>query len=160
MEQKTYVNKNKGKLFQSNGNQSVETELAATGNIFDANENKYKVALIKEIYNGDTANAKRYIYLRVGIAFPNKSENENAPIFSGGFQLPRHWNEEFIDPNDKGAMDSARARRRDQGKELRIAYFLNNDGLGLELSPFNQNKEEKSSQKFVDNNTEESDIPF
>ena len=50
MDKVVYQNQNKGKLFKNNSGGSVQTELAATGNIFDANQNKYKVALIKEVY--------------------------------------------------------------------------------------------------------------
>ena len=78
MDKVVYQNQNKGKLFKNNSGGSVQTELAATGNIFDANQNKYKVALIKEVYNGDQNNARRYLYLRVGVAFPNKSDSKNS----------------------------------------------------------------------------------
>ena len=83
MDKVVYQNQNKGKLFKNNSGGSVQTELAATGNIFDANQNKYKVALIKEVYNGDQNNARRYLYLRVGVAFPNKSDKEKLVIGEG-----------------------------------------------------------------------------
>ena len=42
MDKVVYQNQNKGKLFKNNSGGSVQTELAATGNIFDANQNKRK----------------------------------------------------------------------------------------------------------------------
>ena len=38
MDKVVYQNQNKGKLFKNNSGGSVQTELAATGNIFDAKQ--------------------------------------------------------------------------------------------------------------------------
>ena len=166
MDKVVYQNQNKGKLFKNNSGGSVQTELAATGNTFDANQNKYKVALIKEVYNGDQNNARRYLYLRVGVAFPNKSDKEHAPIYSGGFILPKNWNEPYIDPDNKSEVDSARAKRRAEGDELRMAYFLNEDGVGLQVNNFTQgtsavtNIQQRDNPEPIDNQIEEDDIPF
>jgi hypothetical protein len=166
MDKVVYQNQNKGKLFKNDNNGSVQSELVATGNLFDAEQNKHKVALIKEVYNGDQNNARRYLYLRVGVAFANKSDKDNAPIYSGGFILPRNWNEPYVDPDDKMQVDSARARRRTEGDELRMAYFLNEDGVGLQVGRFTmgtsavQNIRERDNPAPIDNQIKDDDIPF
>ena len=73
MDKVVYQNQNKGKLFKNNSGGSVQTELAATGNIFDANQNKYHWV------NGDNCEYK------VNLAFPGncgpniKVENQVFP---------------------------------------------------------------------------------
>ena len=53
-----------------------------------------------------------------------------------------------------------------EGDELRMAYFLNEDGVGLQVNNFTQgtsavtNIQQKDNPEPIDNQIEEDDIPF